>query len=421
MTCRRSILVCVFALLLVPRVSAAEFENWPGWRGPRGDGTSRETNLPVEWGPEENIAWKVPVPGTGHASPIVWNDAIFVVTALEEAGERQLLRFDRATGELLWQRTVIESPLEDKHPLNSYASSTPATDGELVYVAFLDRTEMVVAAYDFEGRRRWLVRPGEFYSKHGFCSCPVLFENLVIVNGDHDGDAYIVALDRSSGDTVWKIARENKVRSYVTPIIREIDGRTQMIVSGSRSVASYDPRDGRRHWVIDGPTEQFVASIVDGCGLLFMTCGFPEHHMLAIRPDGQGNVTDSHIVWRTNRGASYVPSPIAEGEYFLVVSDGGIASCFEALSGKRAWMTRIGTRFSASPISGEGLVYFTSDDGITTVIRPGPKFDAVAENDLGEHCYASPAVSQGQILFRGEQHLICIGVPSGSNSSPRGK
>jgi outer membrane protein assembly factor BamB len=293
--------------------------------------------------------------------------------------------------------------------LNSFASSTPATDGERVYVSFLDAGKMAVAAYDFAGNPLWLARPGAFSSVHGYCSCPVLFEDKVIVNGDHDGDAYLVALDRATGRTLWKVDRENKTRSYVTPIIRRFDGRTQMILSGSKCVASYDPRNGSRHWIIDGPTEQFVASLVDNGRLLFLTAGYPELHMMAIRPDGRGNVTDTHVVWRTTKGASYVPSPIAAGDYFLVVSDGGVASCFEAETGKRLWMERLGTHYSSSPVSAGGLVYFTSDEGTTTVIRPGPELEVVAKNELGEDCRASAAISQGRIFVRGVKHLFCIG------------
>jgi outer membrane protein assembly factor BamB len=390
-------------------LSTAAAENWPGWRGPRGDGTSLERDVPTRWSPTDNVAWKTEVPGTGHASPIVWGDFIFVASCREDAQERLLACFDRVSGKLLWQQVVLSSELEKKHRLNSFASSTPNTDGKRVYVTFLADKQMVVAAYDFSGKQLWLVRPGGFSSVHGYCSCPVLFEDKLIVNGDHDGDAYIVALDRATGQTLWKVDRENKTRSYVTPIIRHIDGRTQMILSGSKCVASYDPHDGSRHWIIDGPTEQFVASLVYNGKLLFLTAGFPELHMMAIRPDGHGNVTDTHIAWRTNKGASYVPSPIAAGDYFIVTSDGGIASCFEAESGKRLWQERLGTHFSSSPVSAGGLVYFTSDEGRTSVVRPGPKLDVVAENELGEYSYASPAVSGGQLIYRGEKHLIAIG------------
>jgi outer membrane protein assembly factor BamB len=417
MTLWRSVwLSCLASLFLIGPVVA---ENWPAWRGPRGDGTSQEPTVPLHWSGEDNIAWKAEVPGTGHASPIIWQDRIFVVSCLEEAKQRLLICFDRPSGRLVWKQIVLESPLEEKHHLNSFASSTPATDGQLVYVTFLDRNEMVVAAYDFSGQQKWLVRPGPFSSKHGYCSCPVLFEDKVIVNGDHDGDAYLVALDHATGKTLWKVDRENKTRSYSTPLVREIDGRTQMILSGSLCVASYDPHDGSRHWLVDGPTEQFVASMVYNGKLLFLTAGFPEYHILAIRPDGSGNVTDTHIAWRTQKGAGYVPSPIVEREFFLNVTDGGVASCFEAATGNRAWMERLGTHYSSSLVSAAGLVYFTSDEGNTTIVRPGAKLDIVAENKLGEYCYASPAISQGQIFFRGEKNLYCIGPAASAKSAAK--
>ena len=392
-------------------LSLASAENWPCWRGPRGDGTSLETGIPTRWNgiTGQGIVWKSAIPGTGHSSPIVWEDRIFLTSCLEPTQQRVLLCLERASGQILWQQTVLQSPLEHKHKLNSFASGTPATDGHQVYVTFLDRQQMAVAAYDFDGRQQWLVRPGAFSSVHGYCSCPVLFENLVIVNGDHDGDSYIVALDRSSGSTVWKIPREHKTRSYSTPLVRQIDGRVQMILSGSKQVASYDPRTGRRHWVIEGPTDQFVASVVYNGELVFMTCGYPERHILAIRPDGSGDVTDTHIVWRTTENCAYVPSPIVVGEYFLVVSDDGIASCYEAATGRRLWRQRLEGGHSASLVAADGLVFFLSDRGETTVVRPGPRFERVASNPLGEACSASPAISGGQLYLRGEQHLFCIG------------
>jgi len=306
---------------------------------------------------------------------------------------------------------VLKSPFERKHALNSHASSTPATDGERVFTAFLDVREVVVAAHDLEGRPRWLVRPGRFSSMHGFCSSPVLFEDKVIVNCDHDGDGYIVALARADGRQFWRIERPNRTRSYCAPTIFEAGGRTQMVLSGTLCVASYDPRNGRLHWMIDGPTEQFVASMVyhREANLFFMTGGFPEHHLLAIRPDGSGDVTRTHIAWRHNRASyvSYVPSPIAAGDYFLVVSDPGYACCFEAATGKLLWQEKLGEHH-ASLVSAGGLVYFLSDDGVTTVVRPGTTFEAVARNELGERCFASPALSQGQIFIRGDRHLFAI-------------
>ncbi|MHC4594859.1 MAG: outer membrane protein assembly factor BamB family protein [Planctomycetota bacterium] len=387
-------------------------ENWPAWRGPRGDGSSLEKNVPVRWSGTENVVWKVPIPGKGHASPIVWADRIFVVTALPAQEQRLLLCLDSSNGKTLWQRVVLETPLEKINKLNSYASSTPATDGQKVYVSFLDRDKMFIAAYDFNGKKAWDARPGVFSSMHGYCSSPVLWKDKVIVNGDHDGPVYIVALDRATGKTIWKTARPNETRSYCTPIIRHIEGRNQLILSGSKCVASYDPDTGKQHWIIDGPTEQFVASLVYNDELLFMTCGFPKRFIQAIRPDGQGNVTATHVVWQTDRDCSYVPSPIVFGPYFLVVSDSGVATSLDAKTGKSIWRERLGVKHSASLVSANGLVYFLSDKGIMTVVRPGPQFDVVAENQLGEETYASPAISNGLMFLRGAEHLYCIGTGS---------
>lgn len=395
-------------VIALPGVVLAE--NWPGWRGPRGDGTSIEKNVPVRWSGTQNVVWKVPIPGKGHASPIVWGRHIFVVTSLKEQQQRILLCLDRKDGQILWQRIVLEAPLERINRLNSYASSTPVTDGQRVYVSFLDVDKMFVAAYDFDGNKLWNVRPGVFASMHGYCSSPVIWKDKLIINGDHDGPAYIVALNRATGQTIWKTPRPNNTRSYCAPIIRRIKGRNQLILSGSKCVASYDPDTGEQHWLIDGPTEQYVASLVYNGELLFMTCGFPDHFMQAIRPDGRGNVTKTHVLWQKERDCSYVPSPIAFGPYFLIVSDTGVATCFEAKTGKSCWRERLGPHYSASLVSANGLVYFLSDKGIMTVVRPGAELEIVARNELGENTYASPAISDGQMFLRGDKHLYCIGT-----------
>jgi len=399
----------LFLFGLLASVNSACAENWPAWRGPRGDGTSSETHVPVHWSATTNVVWKTRIPGDGHASPIGWDDRVFTVTALLDSEDRALLCLDRRTGKMLWQKTVLNAPLEKKHSLNSYASSTPAADGEQVYVAFLDRQEMVVAAYDFQGNRKWLVRPGPFSSMHGFCSSPVVFKDKVIVNGDHDGDSYLVAVSRKTGKTLWKTPREHHTRSYCVPLIRELSGRTQMVLTGDKSVASYDPNNGKLRWILDGPTEQFVASPVYSArtGLIYITGGFPDHHILAIKPDGHGNVTKTHIAWHATKGVAYVPSPIIEGDYFLIVSDSGVAHCFEAATGKLLWQERMGEHH-ASLVSANGLVYFLNDEGVTRVVKPGPEFQLISQNELPEKCFASPAISGKQIFIRGGEHLFCI-------------
>lgn len=394
---------------LVTNCACGMAEQWPGWRGPRQDGTSLDQHVPTKWASTNDVRWKTEIPGAGHGSPIAWGNRVFVVSCLPEREERVLVCLDATTGKIQWQEVVLKSMLEGKHPLNSHASSTPSTDGERVFTAFLDRKEVVVSAHDFQGKRLWEKRPGEFSSRHGFSSSPMLYQDKVIVNCDHDGDGYMVALNREDGRELWRIDRPNKTRSYCAPLIRTIAGREQMVLTGTKCVTSYDPRDGRLLWMMDGPTEQFVASPVynDRTGWVYITGGFPDHHILAIQPDGDGNVTKTHIRWRTNRGVAYVPSPISEGNWFLVVSDSGVGFCFDAKTGDIAWQERMGETH-ASLVSANGLVYFINDDGVVRVVRPGSTYELIAQSSVGEKVFASPAISGGRLFVRGEKHLICF-------------
>jgi hypothetical protein len=383
--------------------------DWPAWRGPHGDGRSDEASAPTRWSATENIHWKVRVPGKGHSSPIVFGDRVFLTTALESHEKRMLLCYNRLDGKPIWEREVLRAPLEQRHDRNSYASATPATDGKHVWVSFLQQPTIQLACYDVEGNEVWRKSPGRFSSVHGFCSSPVLHEDLVILNCDQDAKAWIVAYDKATGEERWRADRPNRTRSYCTPLVIDVDGKKQLVLSGSKSVAAYDPETGKRIWMMDGPTEQFVASLAYADGVLFVTGGFPQLHMLGVDPRGRGNVTRTHIRWRTHKGVSYVPSPVAHDGHFFVVSDNGLASCFEARTGRLKWKERLGRRHSASAVSAGGRVYFVDDDGETFVVKAAPQFELVAENSLGEACFASPAVSRGQLFIRTVDHLYCIG------------
>jgi len=387
-------------------------ENWPQWRGPRGDGTSQEKGIPVRWNEKENVLWKIPIPGKGHSSPVVWGDRIFVTTCIEKEQKRVLLCLDRSDGKIVWQRTVLIAPLEPKHALNSYASSTPATDGHFVWVTFLNMPKFEVDCYDFDGNLIWQRSPGEFHSKHGFSSPPILYQNMIILNGDQDAEAYLVALDKATGKERWRTDRPNRVRSYCPPLIIESAGRKQFVLTGSLCTASYDPDTGKQIWIVDGPTEQFVSSMVFLHNRVFLTSGYPEFHVMAIRPDGRGNVSKTHVLWHEpcdSSKASYVPSPIAHDKYFFLVSDNGFAYCLDEKTGKRLWQHRLGDHHSASPVSAGGLLYFPDDDGTTYVVKGTNKFELVSRNKLAEGCRASPAISDGQIFIRTLGHLYCIG------------
>lgn len=405
--------VIMLALSLFPAASCVLAENWPCWRGPRGDGTSLETKVPVKWSAAENIAWKTAIPGSGYSSPIIWGDRIFLTSAVEEKMDRVLISLDRKTGRILWQQTVLQSPLEDKHKENGYASSTPATDGEKVYVAFLEGSNVVVAAHDFTGKQVWIARPGWFVSQWGFAHIPVLFEDKVILGCDSQGENFIVALSRVDGRVLWKVQRSNPSMSYSAPLIRELAGRVQAIFPGDNAITSYDPRDGRQLWVVDGPSKNCVVTPVynSEAGLVIISSSYPNRILMGIKPDGEGNVTKSKVVWDTQQGAPYVPCPISVGEYFMTSSYAHQQSlyCYEAATGKVLWRHENAGLSHASPVTADGLVYFLNDAGVMNVVRPGAKLKLVARNELGENTYASPAISGGQIFLRGFKNLYCIG------------
>jgi outer membrane protein assembly factor BamB len=390
----------VTLLVLICSVSLRA-EEWPMWRGPKGNGHSAESTLPVRWSKSENIAWKVSIPGKGHSSPIIWGDKIFLTTAIEDQQQRMLLCLSRTTGKPLWERQVLVAPLEQKHSLNNYASATPATDGQRVCVAFLDRPNLRLVCYDMDGNELWRVSPGAFRSMHGWAAAPILYKNLVILNCDQDADGFLVAYDKISGDERWRAKRPNRTRSYCVPLIAEAGGRMQMVLTGSKCTAAYDPDTGDELWMVDGPTEQFVASPVLSDGIFFTTGGFPTFHYMGITPKGE-------VLYHEKMGA-YVPSPIAVDKHVYMVTDEGQAWCIETKTGNRLWSQRLGRHHRPSPVYADGYLYFLADDGEMFVLKASPKFQLVAKNRLEEDCFASPAISRGQIFIRTVSNLYCIG------------
>lgn len=416
----RRLVAALGIALLVPFAGA---EDWPGWRGPRGDGTSSETGVPVKWSATEGIKWKVPLPGKGHGTPSIVGDRIFLVTCIEPENKRVLMCLDRRNGKVLWEQVVLVAPLERKHSLNSYASSTPYCDGERVFVTFLDvgstpgevkrpntKTNgvVLVACYSIDGKEIWKKTVGNFSSVHGWSCSPVPYADSIIVNCDHDGDGYIVRLRRSDGGEVWRIERPNKTRSYCNPTIFDINGTKHMVLSGSKCTTSYDPDTGRNRWMLDGPTEQFAASMIFTDGLFFITGGFPTYHSLGISPDGKE-------LWHQKGSglAAYVPSPIAYQKWFFIVTDAdprqAKAVCFEAKTGQPVWTADLGKHHRPSAVLADGNIYWLSDEGTCFVVKASEKFELVAKNELGEACNASPIFCNGQIFIRSDVHLWCIG------------
>ncbi|MCF7975586.1 MAG: PQQ-like beta-propeller repeat protein [Phycisphaerae bacterium] len=396
--------------LLALTTLTAHAENWPGWRGPRSDGTSVEQNVTSNWNPA-NATWKIELPGQGHASAIVWGNRIVTVTANTDTQERILLCVERSSGEILWEKTVVKGPLQKIHKENGYASGTPVTDGKRVFVNFRVGDDIVVAAHDLAtGEQLWRVQPGTHVGEWGFSMAPVLYKDTVIIDGDSKGDSFLIALNQVNGSTVWRNDRTHQGITYSAPFIRELAGKTQMIQCGDRCVTSFNPDTGQTIWTVDGPSQEFVATPVfsEAAGLIYVSSSWPKCVLMAIRPDGQGNVTDTHVVWSDTQGAPYVPSMMAVDDFLLTINRGGNAFFYEAKTGKVLWQEKLG-RHHASPVLIEGKIFCINDDGQINVIQPARTFKRVATYELGESCYASPAISNGQVFIRGFKHLFCFG------------
>lgn len=374
------------------------------------DGSSLDKEVPVHWD-STKIDWKVPVPGEGYSSPIIWGDRIFLTTAYPERLERALLCFDRMSGKLLWERTVLKSPLEPMHPDNGYASSTPVTDGERIYVSFQDSGMNFLAAYDFNGNLQWKVRPGIFKHEHGYCSSLAFYNGKVILHSGSRGDlAFAAAFDCRTGREVWRINHIRGDGSYAVPFIREMAGCTQMILCADGAVASHDPESGEKLWEVDTREDEYQTTPVfhDEAGLLLTCTSYDRRYIRAIRPACKQEEPDSMVRWGSLKGGFYVACPVAIDEYFLTVQYGGYTYCFLAASGEILWRQKTGKQYS-SPVTAGGLVYSVNDYGLIRVIKPGPVFETLFEYDFHEKIWASPAISQGHLYIRSIDYLYCIG------------
>ncbi len=394
--------------------SFSSADDWPGWRGPRGDGISHEVNAPVRWSPTDNIAWKTPLPGTGRSSPIVWREHVFITVGDETDQSRRVICLDRSTGKVVWNVGVHRGEGGQMHRFNSTASSTPCTDGRHVYAVFNDDQGLHVFAVDFQGRIAWSASPGSFYSNHGFAASPVVYGEGVIVNGHQDGEAFAVMLNRLTGAEMWRYKPAVNLRSFSTPVLINQDGRDQLILTGAAQTVGLEPETGRVIWFAGGPSEKFVSTPSVGHGMVFSFGGSDEKRAMAVRLGGQGDVSDSHVAWRCDRSMPYVPTPLLLGDFLHVMSDTGIYTCIEPKTGTTLHTGRkLGPLFS-SPVAVAGRIYYFEDSGKCTIVENGDRFKEIATNDLNETVQTTPAVSDGQLFVRTERHLVCIGSAASS-------
>jgi len=383
---------------------------WPRWRGPSGQGLANGTGYPDTWSATQNIAWKVPVPGGGNSSPIVWGDRIFLTTAYDNGRRMSIVAFRRSDGQKMWEASAPEgkSPYGN-HYKNGYASATAATDGQRVYASFGARG---LVAVDMDGKVVWHRDLGRMDAYHGTAGSPLLYKDRLILYQDQFNDSFVAAFDTRTGRELWRTKRDAQV-GWGTPIAVRVGDHDEIIVSSQWTVRAYNPDSGAELWNCKGTTDEVIPTPVVGYGMVFCSSG-RAGPTLAIRPGGKGDVTRTHVAWTSPRGSPFVPSPILYGEHLYMINDmASIVTCLEAMTGKVLFQSRLGAAqregFSASPVAVEGKVFFTNDEGETFVLKAGPTFEMLHVNKLDEAVLATPALVDGRWYIRTDRNLIAIG------------
>jgi outer membrane protein assembly factor BamB len=382
---------------------------WPEFRGPGGQGHSSERGLPLAWSESKNVVWKTPVPGLGWSSPVIADGRVWLTAAIEKRGiSLRVLAYEVATGREVVNVEAFNVPSyrREINPKNSWASPTPVIDEGRVFVHFgADGTAALTTAGDIIWKTRF-----DYSSQHGAGGSPIVYGDLLIFNCDGSDQAFVVALDKRSGKVKWKTNRGFPAdQAYTTPLIIRAADRDQLISVGAFRARAYDPLTGKEIWRVrydEGFSN--VPRPVFAHGLVYIATGFQQPALLAVRPDGTGDVTKTHVAWTLTRGAPLTPSPLAVGGELYVVNDGGIATCLDGKTGTILWQARLGGTYSASPVFADGRIYFPAEQGVTTVIAPGRTFQRLATNTLDGALLASMAVSGGSLFLRSESHLYRI-------------
>jgi outer membrane protein assembly factor BamB len=405
---------------------AAALEDWPQFRGPLGQGVSTERGLPLEWSETRNVLWKSEIPGAGWSSPVVTGGRVWITAAVSPAGSAsratdvslRVLAFDVQTGRQVVNVEVFRINRPGVINIkNSRASPTPILDGDRVYVHFgADGTAALTTA----GEIVWKVML-PYESQHGNGGSPILYRDTLIVSCDGADRAFVIALDTKTGKTRWKTSRRSPWdQAYSTPLVIRVGDRDQVVSAGAYRAAAYDPLNGQELWRVSYPDGfSNVPRPVYGEGLVYIATGFNEPFVLAVRVDGSGDVTKTHVAWALRRGAPLTPSPLLVGAELYIVSDNGIASCLNAKTGQVHWQQRLEGDYSASPVFADGRIYFWSEDGVATVIAPGTVFLRLATNRLDGATLASMAVSGGSLFVRSDTHLYRIGSKASAIAGPQ--
>ncbi len=410
----RQVLIFI-AGLLSSSSSVLHAEDWPEFRGPTGQGLVLSGKLPTTWNQDTNIAWKQKIPGKGWSSPVVARGRVYLTSAVPgDEGDQSLraLCVDAAKGNILWNKEVFQHDSANSpniHSKNSHASPTPLVREGKLFVHF---GHQGTACLDLDGKVLWRNTTLRYAPVHGNGGSPILVDDTLVFSCDGSDERFIVALNTSDGSVRWKTTRiveAYKKFSFCTPLLIEVDRRRQIISPGSNVVSAYDPADGKEIWWVRYNGYSVVPRPVYGHGLVFVCTGYERPSLLAIRPNGKGDVTNTHVVWKTSKAVPLTPSLLLNDKELYMISDNGVASCLDAQTGTVHWQQRLGGNFSASPLLADEKLYFQSEEGTGVVLQAGKVFKLAAKNALDERSLASPAAADGSLFIRTEEHLYRIG------------
>ena len=405
---------CSAIVLFVPYTHAAD---WSIFRGPSGDGVSTATKLPLKWSATDNVAWKTPIKGQGWSSPVLSKGVLYITNAVADntdavqtSYELNTLAIDAKSGNILWTTNVFTQPIDSAriHAKNSHASPTPIVTPTHVFVHF---GHLGTACLTIKGKVVWKTLASEYSPVHGNGGTPILHDGKLYFSVDGKIKTQVICLDSATGDTVWVFDRKSESPrkfSFTTPVIIEVDGKQQLISPASDIVQSIDPQSGKLIWQVKYDGYSLIPKPVYHKGLLYVCTGYNTPWLYCIDPRGEGDVTDSHVRWNIQRQIPHTPSLILNDGKLFMISDRGIGSCLDATTGETIWQERIGGNYSASPILNNGNIYFTSEQGDTTIIKASEEYQVVAKNSMGQSTLASFAVADGAIFIRTDSHLYRI-------------
>jgi outer membrane protein assembly factor BamB len=420
--------VCRFVLLAAlgfAMATSAAAQEWTRFRGPNGTGLSDATSVPTSW-TEKDYNWVTELPGMGHSSPVIWGNKIFLTSGDEATAERYVLCLSTANGKILWKKDY-SSKTHTKHKFNTYASATPAVDESHVYVVWSTPEQYTLLALDHQGREVWNRDLGKFISQHSCGTSPIVYEDLVILGNEQDGEmegkeagkSFLIAVDRKTGETRWQVERTSDVVAYSTPCVYHPEGGKPQLIFNSKAhgISSIDPATGKVNWEIGGLLDKrSCSSSLFADGLFIASCGSGGggNYLVAAYPGDIGTSNAGQLAYQIKEAAPYVPTPIAVGKLLFLWSDKGIVSCVKAASGETLWHNRVGGNFFGSPICVGDRLYNIADDGSVVVIAASDSFNLLAKIPLGEQSHSTPAVADGTMYLRTVSHLYSIGGKRGA-------